>query len=182
MGASAGNTETQDPSTAASARVAEDEHGRRATFDDIEAGRDLGSIEWRITAADVEKQCRMDLDYHPWYSLGSPYGSPIAPPQIQYRPPRWLLSRSYNVRGLFYRWEFENLGPLPVDVPITVTGRIVDKWIEREREYVKFEATGTDPAGNVVFRTTRIHVLDALKRTAPREGRGVDSGIKREQI
>jgi hypothetical protein len=164
------------------ARIAEDEHGPRATFEDIEIGKDFGTIEWRISAEDIEKQCLMDHDYHPWYFLGAPDGKRIAPPQIQYRPPRWLLSRNYNVRGLFYKWEFENTGPLRVDETITVSGRILDKWVERDREYVKFEAVGTDPAGQVVFRTVRTHVLDALKRTAPRHGKGLDSGIKNERI
>jgi hypothetical protein len=163
-------------------RVAEDEHGKRSTFEEIEVGKDLGEIEWRITREDVEKQCRIDHDYHPWYVLGPSGGNPIAPPQIQYRPPRWLIARTYNVRGLFYKWEFENVAPLPVDVPIRVRGRIVDKWIERDREYVKFEAIGTDGAGQVLFRTMRTHVLDVLKRTAPRQGRGLDSGIKSEKL
>ena len=171
-----------DNEPAGTARIAEDEHGPRATFDDIEVGRDLGTLEWRIDPADIDKQCAIDGDYHPWYFLGSPFGKRIAPPQIQYRPPRWLLSRNYNVRGLFYKWEFENLGPLPVDETITVSGRILDKWVEREREYVKFESVGTDAAGKVVFRTVRTHVLDAVKRTAPRQGKGLDSGIKNERI
>jgi hypothetical protein len=177
----AGMDQDQQPQ-AAVARVAEDEHGARATFEDIEVGKDLGSLEWRITREDVDKQCRMDHDYHPWYFTGAPDGPPIAPPQIQYRPPRWLLSRNYNVRGLFYKWDFENVAALPIDAPIRVSGRIVDKWIERGREYVRFESVGTDGDGKVLFRTTRTHVLDALKRDVPRAGRGMDSGIKSEKI
>jgi hypothetical protein len=176
------NTDNREIGHASTTRVAEDEYGPRAAFDDIEVGKDLGTIEWCISEADIEKQCRIDFDYHPWYFLGSPYGKRIAPPQIQYRPPRWLLSRNYNLRGLFYKWEFENVGPLVVDEVIKVTGRVLDKWIERDREYVKFESVGADSLGNVVFRTIRTHVLDALKRTAPREGRGLDSGIKSEKL
>jgi hypothetical protein len=174
-------TEETAPPTG-STRIAEDEYGKRASFEDIEVGKDLGKLEWRISAADIEKQCAMDHDYHPWYFQGTPDGKRIAPPQIQYRPPRWLLSRNYNVRGLFYKWEFEHQGLLPVDEPITVTGRILAKWIERDREYVRFESVGKDAAGNVLFRTVRTHVLDALKRTAPRQGKGLDSGIKNERI
>ncbi len=163
-------------------RVAEDEHGPRATYEDIEIGKDMGTIDWTLSAEDVQKQCRIDFDYHPWYFGTSPFGQRIAPPQIQYRPPRWLLSRNYNVRGLFYKWEFENSGPLVVGEPIKVSGKILDKWIERDREYVKFECTGTNARGDVVFRTVRTHVLDAVKRTAPRKGKGLDSGVKNEKI
>ena len=165
-----------------STRIAEDEHGPRTNFEDIVIGKDLGAIEWVITVADLEKQCLIDNDYHPWYFDKSPFGARVAPPQIQYRPPRWLLSRNYNIRGVFYKWEFENAGPLPVDEPIKVTGHVVGKWIERDREYIKFEATGTNNKGEVVFRTVRTHVLDMVKRSAPRAGRGMDSGIKKEKI
>ena len=172
----------EDAGGRATTRIAEDEHGKRTTFDEIEVDKDLGAIEWRIGPEDVDKQCRIDNDYHPWYFLGGPDGRRVAPPQIQYRPPRWLISRTYNVRGLFYKWEFENMAPLPVDAAITVSGRIVRKWVEREREYVTFEAVGRDATGVVLFTTLRTHVLDVLKRTTPREGRGLDSGIKSEKI
>lgn len=164
------------------ARIAEDEHGKRADFDDIEIGRDLGSLEWTVSKADIDKQCRIDEDYDPAYALGARYSGVIAPPQIQYRPPRWLLSRNYNVRGVFSRWDFENTAPIRPDVPIKVTGRIIDKWIARGREYVSFEAIGTDPDGVEVFRTSRTHVLDMVTRDAPRAGRGLDSGIKNEKL
>jgi hypothetical protein len=163
-------------------RIAEDAHGPRAEFDDIEIGRDLGSLEWTVSTADIDKQCRIDEDYDPAFSLASGDGGRIAPPQIQYRPPRWLLSRNYNVRGVFYRWDFENLAPIKPDVPIKVTGHIVDKWIARGREYVSFDAVGTDPDGREVFRTRRTHALDVITRDAPRAGRGLDSGIKSEKL
>lgn len=165
-----------------SVRIAEDVNGPRAEFDNIEVGKDLGSIEWIISEEDIANQCRIDEDYDPAFNLGTADCGIISPPQIQYRPPRWLLSRNYNVRGLFYRWEFENLGPLKPNIRIKVTGRIVDKWIARGREYVCFEASGTDPEGNELFKTRRTHALDVVTRDAPRSGRGLDSGIKKEKL
>jgi hypothetical protein len=163
-------------------RVAEDEHGRRATYEEIEVGAALESFEWVVSEDDIEKQCRLDEDYHEWYVLESPWGGRVAPPQIQYRPPRWQISRSYNLRGVFYKWEFENVKPIRPGVSITIGGRILDKWIKNDREFVKFESVGTDAEGDVVFRTTRVHALDMIKRTAPRKSVGIDSGIKRERI
>lgn len=164
------------------ARIAEDEHGPRADFAEIEVGADLGEIEWVVSPAEIDKQCRIDEDYDPWFMLDSPFGGRIAPAQIQYRPPRWLLSRKYNIRGVFYRWDFDNLAPIKPDVTIKVSGRIAEKWIARGREYVRFEAVGTDPDGIEVFRTSRTHVLDVVTREAPRAGRGLDSGIKAEKL
>jgi len=166
----------------ASARVAEDEHGPRTEYDQIEVGKVLGEMDWVVTGDMIDKQCEMDADYHVWYRLQSPWGERIAPPQISYRPPRWLLSRTYNIRGLFYKWEMENVRPVKPDVPMHIVAKIVEKYVRKEREFVVYEAEAKDPEGNVVFRTRRTHVLDMLDRNAGREGKGVDSGIKAEKI
>ena len=163
-------------------RIARDEHGERAVFEDIEVGSELGELEWVVSPEDIDKQCLIDDDYHAMYILGSPDGGRIAPPQIQYRPPRWLFSRKYNVRGVFYKWKFENVKPILPGMTITVSGRVTDKWIRNDREFVEFYSEGRDEGGDVVFRTTRVHVLDVIKRTAAREGEGIDSGIKAERI
>jgi acyl dehydratase len=164
------------------ARIAADGFGKRATYEEIEIGKALETFEWVVTEDDIEKQCRMDEDYHEWYAMESPWGGRIAPPQIQYRPPRWMLTRTYNVRGVFYKWEFETFKAIKPGETITVTGRIVDKWIRNDREFIKFETEGTDAAGDRVFVTQRTHVLDVIERSAPREGVGIDSGHKPEKI
>jgi hypothetical protein len=164
------------------ARVAEDEHGPRADYDAIEVGKLLGEMDWTVTEAMIDTQCALDADYHVWYSVGSPWGGRIAPPQISYRPPRWLLSRTHNVRGLCYRWEMENVRPIRAGGTLHVSARIVDKYVKNEREFIVYQAEATDPEGQVVFRTRRTHVLDFVNRRARREGKGVDSGIKVERI
>lgn len=163
-------------------RIAEDTTGKRATYEDIEVGRSLGSLEWVVTEEMIDQQCHMDIDYHFWFSVDSPWGGRIAPPQISYRPPRWLISRTYNVRGLFIKWEMENVRPIRPGVKLTVSGRIADKYVRKEREFVVYEAEATEESGDVIFRTRRTHVLDFVRRTAPREGAGIDSGLKPERI
>jgi len=164
------------------ARVAEDANGPRTSFDEIEVGKVLGEMEWVVTPEMIQKQCDMDADYHTWYFLDSPWGGRIAPPQISYRPPRWLLSRTYNVRGLFVKWEMENVKPIKPGVTMRVTAKVIDKYVRKEREFVVYEAEAKDPKGEVIFRTRRTHVLDVIERTAARAGKGVDSGIKAEKI
>ncbi|HVO90308.1 MAG TPA: MaoC family dehydratase [Casimicrobiaceae bacterium] len=163
-------------------RVATDAQGPRAEYDDIEVGRSLGDIEWVVTDDMIDAQCAMDADYAVWYSLDSPWGGRIAPPQISYRPPRWLLSRTYNVRGLFYKWEIENVRPIRPGVTLRVSARIAEKYVKNEREFVVYEAEASNPDGAVVFRTRRTHVLDFIERSVQREGEGIDSGIKPERI
>jgi hypothetical protein len=163
-------------------RISRDESGERVTFEEIEIGASLGDLEWIVTPEDIDKQCILDDDRHDWFLTDSPFGGRIAPPQIQYRPPRWLLSRKYNLRGVLYKWEFENVKAIRPGEPIMVAGRIVDKWIKNNREFVKLEAVGRDHRGEIVFKTWRVHALDVIDRSAPREGVGIDSGIKAERI
>ena len=164
-------------------RVERDEKGLRTRYEDIEVGLDMGEIDWEIDPADVEKQCRIDDDYNEWYMKDeTPFGGRIVPPQITYRPPRWLISRHYNIRGVFYKWEFENVRPMHPGQKLKITGKVTDKWVKNNKEFVQYDATGTDEDGNVCFTTRRVHALDVIDRSAPRAGEGVDSGIKKEQL
>jgi hypothetical protein len=166
----------------AKVRLAVDSFGKRAEFDDIKVGAPLEHMEWVVTDEDIEKQCRIDEDYNECYVLDSAYGTRVAPPQIQYRPPRWMLTRTFNVRGVFYKWEFESFKAIKPGKKIMITGKIVNKWIKNDREYIEFEAIGHDETREKVFFTRRTHVLDMVERTAPREGSGIDSGHKPEKI
>lgn len=168
--------------SATRARVLEDGAGRRASFDEIEIGHPLGEIEWKIDDDLIDLQCLLDQDFDPLFFPTRADASRIAPPQITYRPPRWLLSREYNVRGLFVRWENEAFAEIRPNTTIKVTGRVVDKFVKKDREFVVYEAEGHDADGRLVFRTRRTHVLDFIERDAPREGAGIDSGIKPERI
>ncbi len=167
--------------TTAKARVLEDAKGRRATFDDIAVGQTLGQMEWQITDELIDLQCQLDQDFDPLF-FPQQGGKRIAPPQITYRPPRWLISRAYNVRGLFVGWEMESFRAIEAGTTLSVSGKIIDKYVKKEREFIVFEAEGRDAAGHLVFRTRRIHVLDFVERSAPRSEAGIDSGIKPEKI
>ena len=166
----------------AKTRVLEDGSGRRAAFEDIEIGRTLGEMEWQITDDLIDLQCMLDQDFDPLFFPQGDGQKRLAPPQITYRPPRWLFSRAYNVRGLFVRWEHESLRAIEPNTKIKVTGSIAEKYVKKDREFVVYQAEGRDSAGNVIFRTKRTHVLDVIERSAPRAGSGIDSGIKPEKI
>lgn len=157
-------------------RVARDASGERTRYEDIVVGDDLGSLEWQFDEAAIGRICDSDDDFHEWYAVESPYGGRIAPVLIGYPPVRMLFSRKFNVRGLFYWYEIENYAPLRPNVKYTLRGRISDKWIKREREFVQYEATCYDPGGKKVFFTRRAHALDYLTRDVPKEATGIDSG------
>lgn len=110
-------------------------------FFDLEPGP-LGSYQMTITAADVERWCRIHEDEAPW-GAGSD-----APPYIGYyacmnalAPIRYFGNTgrpSYGPGGLSRYWaEFH--APLPVGVPLQVTGRVADKYTRRGIGYTDWE-------------------------------------------
>src|SRR3954471_12421354 len=144
-------------------RVLEDSQGKRAAFEDIEIGHSLGEMEWQITDDLIDLQCQLDQDFDPMYF---PQGESTrsAPPQITYRPPRWLFSRTYNVRGLFVRWESETFRAIEPNTTITVSASIVEKFVKKDREFAVYQSEGKDRDGDLIFRTRRTHVLDFVER------------------
>jgi hypothetical protein len=166
-----------EPSTV---RVARDQRGERTPFEAIEVGTPLGPLEWTVTPEMLERQCRIDEDYHEWYSVESPFGGRIAPILASYAPVRFLFSDKYNIRGLLVGFECEHTNPIRLDKKMIVAGRLADKYVKRDREYFVVEATCVDEDGLEIFRTRRTHVLDYIPRSAPREGYGLDSGVLKE--
>jgi acyl dehydratase len=170
-------SKAQSQTTTGLTRVDRDPGGaKRTTFDDIEPGADLGEMTWSVSRAQVAGLIANDLDFHEWYEGKSPFGGPVVPPLATYPPVRILFARKFNVRGVFYHYESEFLRPIFYDQVLKIRGRVTDKWVKREREFVRYEAEGIDEQGRVVFKTRRTHALDYIPRTAPREGVGVDSG------
>lgn len=164
-------------------RVDFDEKGKRTHYEDIEVGLYMGEMDWVIEPDMVTKQCQVDDDYNEFYMRDDTvFGGRIVPPQIAYRPPRWLVSRNYNIRGVFYKWEFENVRPMKPGQKMKISGYVTDKWIKNNKEFVQYDAQGVDEEGNVLFTTRRVHALDVIDRDAPRAGEGVDSGIKKEKL
>lgn len=173
----------QDRHQTSQTRIARDSNGERSSYDEIVVGQDLGTLDWEVREEDIVKQRMIDDDEAPMFvDGGESYESMIAPPQLNYRPPRWLFSRTYNVRGVLYRWGFESFAPLRPGTTVKVAGYVSDKWIKNDREFVEYTATGTNQNGELLFRSSRVHALDVITRSAPRDGVGVDSGKKAEKI
>ena len=158
---------------AAGARVQRDGYGERTPFEAIEVGKSLGQIEWTPTQSQVDQVCERMEDHHPFYEVDSPFGGTVVPIGMTYLPGRRLLYQTYNVRGLLYKWRTELHGPIGAGLTYLFEAAIADKWVRNQREFIAYDARCTDVAsGQVVMTTRRSHVLDFIKRTAPREGGG----------
>ncbi|MGE0803677.1 MAG: hypothetical protein AB7G13_29930 [Lautropia sp.] len=167
------NSMSEEESPALGAvRILRDAAGVRTTYEEIEIGRDLGTELWMPTQAQIDQVCERMEDHHPYYEVGSPFGSTVVPVSMTYLLTRALFSQTYSVRGLFYKWSVDLLEPIRPGVTYTVQGKISDKWVRNDREFVAYESECRDPSGTPVFRTRRAHVLDFIKRTAPKVGEG----------
>lgn len=161
-------------------RIARDARGVRTRFEDLEIGKDLGSTEFSFTQLQVDQTCERLNDHHPFYELDSPFGGTVCPVYMTYWLTRMLFSQTYSVRGLFYKWGFELNAPVRPGIRYSVSGRLTEKWIKNDREFVAYESICKDPEGRTVFTTRRAHTLDFIKRTAPKIGEGgIDSSDAR---
>jgi acyl dehydratase len=160
-------------------RIASDRFGPRTTFEELEIGKDLGTEEFLVTQAQIDQVCDRLEDHHPYYEVNSPFGGTVAPVSMTYLITRALFSQTYSVRGLFYKWAVDCMQPVRPGVRHTVTGTLTNKWVKNEREFVAYESVCKDEKGNVIFTTQRAHVLDFIKRTAPKVAHGIGSSSAR---
>jgi acyl dehydratase len=167
------------PTSAGQVRVLRDSAGMRTTYEELEIGKDLGTAEWTPTQAQIDQVCERMEDHHPYYEVNSPFGSTVVPVGMTYLLPRELFSQTYSVRGLFYKWAVELLEPIRAGVRYTVQGTLTEKWIKNDHEFVAYESTCRDPDGKIIFKTRRAHVLDFIKRTAPKVGESVGTSDAR---
>ena len=160
-------------SAATGARVLRDAYGERTPFEAIEVGRSLGRIEWTPAQSQVDQVCERMEDHHPFYEVDSPFGGTVVPIGMTYLLGRRLLYETYNVRGLLYKWRTGLHGPIKAGTTYLFEAAIAEKWVRNEREFIAYDARCTDAAsGQVVMTTRRSHVLDFIKRTAPRQDGG----------
>ena len=165
-------SDTPNPAGLGQVRILRDAAGLRTTYEEVEIGKDLGTAEWTPTQEQIDQVCERMEDHHPYYEVDSPFGGTVVPLSMTYLLTRGLFSQTYSVRGLFYKWGVELLEPIRPGVTYKVQGTLTEKWIKNDREFVAYESVCRDPAGTVVFRTRRAHVMDFIKRTAPKVGEG----------
>ena len=133
----------------------------RVSYDEIEVGTELGPREWTITPEEIDRHCLSTGEFHEWYTVGLPSGGRAAPVSISYMPPRYIFSEKVPLSGLFAAWNHQQFQLLRPGVKLILDGRVSDKYVRRDREWVWYEVSCKEAdAGIEVFRTSRGHVLD----------------------
>lgn len=146
-------------------RLSIDGCGKRTEYDEFQIGAEFEPHEWLLTTEQIDLFCEGNQDYHEWYAVDSPFGGRVCPPLMNYLPIRNMFSSRYNVRGLLYEYEAENINPIKPGKKMRATGKISKKWIKNDKEFVEYRVTCVDEDGVEIFRTRRVHVLDARPRS-----------------
>ena len=133
------------------------------TIDD-ELSRDLHiTPELVILYADAVE------DFNPWYEGwnmnhwthqgSSPFGGAIVPPLLV---SHFVLSvqfdhtKPFAIGSIHTYHDSEIVTPIPVGATVRITTRVADKFVKRDRRYVRHEVAVTDVAdGKLYFRETR---------------------------
>lgn len=130
------------------------------TFEELPVGLDLGQMDWSYTIEEARGLLASDDDEHPWFLESSPWGPPIIPMMATYSPVRLLVSRKFNLKGMFIQMRSSFPRPMFYETQYVLTGQIKDKWVKKGRQYVQFDASCRDAEGRLMFETTRIHLLN----------------------
>jgi len=144
------------------------ESGSQTYWDMVQIGDEL-SRELHITPELVILYADAVEDYNPWYEGWrmnswyipgqSPFGDAIVPPLLV---SHFVLSvqfdhtKPFAIGSIHTFHDSEILAPIPVGAKVRITTRAIDKFIKRERRYVRHEVHVTDvTSGQLYLRETR---------------------------
>ncbi len=144
------------------------ESGSQTYWDMVSLGQEL-SRDLHITPELVILYADAVEDYNPWYEGWrmntwtiegeSPYGGAIVPPLLV---SHFVLSvqfdhtKPFAIGSIHTYHDTQLIEPIPVGAKVRITTRAVDKFIKRERRYVRHEVEVTDLSnGTLYMRETR---------------------------
>lgn len=140
---------------------------RDIPFDDIVIGLELGPTEILVNEKIVRDYCDEFKDHNSIYLSRSPFGGPVVPPLFQ--------ATLHDLGLLGTKWdphttvpnktEHELINPARIGKSLSATGKIIDKYIRRGREYVVIQSVIMDEDG-LEIRRCLDHVLLSLERTS----------------
>lgn len=110
-------------------------------YDAIVVGEDLGCADYTLTAEITDKLLEAVEDFHPWHTQDSPFGSRIGHPiTAAIYCMSLFLQHFIFPEGAIHakqRWAF--LNPFRHGTTVRTRGRVIDKYIKKERKYVVVE-------------------------------------------
>jgi acyl dehydratase len=127
-------------------------------LDTAEIGDLIGSIEFVVDEALVNRLSWALDDYNPWYFSDSPFGEKVAPPTaaLQFDGSMFYDFYVYPEGGsLFAKQEFEFLRPMKIGETYRLTGTLVDKYKKKGRSFFKMGVSIVGLDGVEVMRMAK---------------------------
>jgi hypothetical protein len=134
------------------------------SYDTIHIGEVLGVQEVRITDEMIRTCAQAIESSHPWYFEDSPYGGRIAPSTIFDNDTLRMLDEQYERFGSIHAkqaWEF--FYPARLGKKVTLTVRVVDTYVRRNRPYLVMELVAVDEDGHTLCRSTHTSLMTLQK-------------------
>jgi acyl dehydratase len=145
----------------------------RTYWDMVSVGDEL-SRELHLTPELVILYADAVEDYNPWYEGWlmntwhtdgeSPFGGAIVPPMLV---SHFVLSvqfdhtKPFAVGSIHTYHDSRILAPIPVGATVRIHTRAIEKFVKRDRRYVRHEATVTDVSTGTLYFT---EIRDILSR------------------
>lgn len=126
---------------------------KKFTYETVRVGEELGRKEILITDEMIRVCADAIESPHRWYFEDSPFGGRIAPPTIFDNDTLRMLDENYERFGSIHAkqaWEFTN--PARLGKKVTVTVRLIEKYIKRDRPWIVMELLAVDEDGLEVCR------------------------------
>ncbi|MFQ5875839.1 MAG: MaoC family dehydratase [Dehalococcoidia bacterium] len=131
---------------------------------------ELGPMKVEITPEMVRRWTDATGDQNPWHSEESPFGGAIVPPallfglSIKLRYDSGIQSWPEGDDAVQVQYNLHTNRPIKVGEKLTVTGRLMDRYEKRQREYFVWDIRFRDEAGEEVARYEHIDLETYLKK------------------
>ncbi|MBI4641128.1 MAG: MaoC family dehydratase [Candidatus Tectomicrobia bacterium] len=123
-------------------------------YDEIKVGEELEPAEYTISEKEVKEYADKLDEHHPWHLHDSPFGGKIAHPLMTAVDATKLLRTKYSLAGVVHtKSECEFINPARVGQPIRVTGKIVDKYQRRGRDFIVVDSVTSHTDGTEIVKS-----------------------------
>jgi acyl dehydratase len=123
------------------------------TYEVLTVGEEFVSDEQIVTPEDIETYAFAVDDHHPWFSGPSPFGGPVAHPTFFGNQALRLRHTKYVVHaGLHAKMSFQFLEPIRPGMRVRSRGKIVDKYVRRDKKYMVTEFVTSEQTGVTLVR------------------------------
>jgi acyl dehydratase len=128
----------------------------------MEVGEEFGPLEVEVTDHMVKSFAYAVDDYHPRYLYGRPGVPRVGQPTLLCREARDVIRTGYDIAsggaGMHTKHECEIFACPQIGQRVRVTGRHVDKFLKREKQYIVLESEVHDADGRLLLRQRSTHI------------------------